>query len=655
MGDQITSEVSGLLRYVPRNVFDRLLSKKTLNDVKLTQIFASLCRINTLYMIANAGSGHIGSSFSSLDIMSWIQLNEISNVSTTEISQQVKQKNMFFSSKGHDAPGLYSIWLGLGLLKFNYIHKLRRLDGLPGHPDISIPNVVTNTGSLGMGISKAKGLIFANRLLKKKEFVFVIVGDGELQEGQIWESLISASNNKLYELIVIVDHNKLQSDTLITKVSNLGDLEAKFRSFGWHVSRCDGNDIADFSETLAFAKKIPEIPKVIIADTIKGKGVQFMEHTSFDSDIELYKFHSGAPSEELYNYACDELINYANNLFETEGFGRVTIETIERPSVISSHKYERLIEAYSKAIIDNAKNNSQIVALNADLLLDTGLISFKEKFAERFIECGIAEQDMVSQAGAIALKGFLPIVHSFSCFLSSRPNEQIYNNASEKTKIIYIGSLAGLIPAGPGHSHQAVRDIASLGGIPGLIIFEPSSSEELRLLLDWAINTNNQSSYMRLVSIPVNLEYKLPVNYFPQLGKGVELTSGDDVIVITYGPILLNSAVKASNWLNLHKKIGVKVVNLPWLNRIDSKWLKETIGDIKKVVCLDNHYKIGGQGDRIAKEILLSNFANDIDFISLGLDDFPLCGTKKEILSDYCFDKDGIVNILLDFLNKNQR
>jgi len=293
MGDQVGVGVSGTLFFVPFKEFERVRSLPV-GPVEKTSLFAALCRINTLYMVARAGSGHIGSSFSSMDIMSWLHLNEL----RTSEPDSHNPNDIFFSSKGHDAPALYNIWIGLGRLDFDLIHKLRRLDGLPGHPDVSIPNVVTNTGSLGMGISKAKGMIFANRLQKKTGDVFVLTGDGELQEGQFWESLISASNHKLHELTVVIDHNKLQSDTLVSKVSDLGDLEAKLAAFGWHVSRCDGNDVEAFSKTLASTRRITNKPKFIIADTIKGRGVSFMEHTSIDSDVELYKFHSGAPSQD---------------------------------------------------------------------------------------------------------------------------------------------------------------------------------------------------------------------------------------------------------------------------------------------------------------------------------------------------------------------
>ena len=419
MGDQVGNAVSGTLYYVPFKEFQRVLALGV-SAVEKTQVFAALCRINTLYMIARAGSGHIGSSFSSMEIMSWLQLNELR---TPEDGDATSPRDIFFSSKGHDAPGLYNTWIGKGKLDFDLIHQLRRINGLPGHPDISTPNVVANTGSLGMGVSKAKGMIVANRLLKQPGNVYVLTGDGELQEGQFWESLISAANHNLHELTVIIDHNKLQSDTLVSKVSDLGDLEAKLLAFGWHVSRCDGNDLAAFSQTIAATKSITDKPKAIIADTIKGKGVSFMEHTSIDSDIEFYKFHSGAPSDEAYVKAAQELIESANALLANiSKADRLELESITRPAVDVPENLQRLVAAYSNALLEQARKNSKIVALDADLVLDTGLIPFQEEFPDRFIECGIAEQDMVSQAGGMALNGLLPVVHSFACFLSSRPN-----------------------------------------------------------------------------------------------------------------------------------------------------------------------------------------------------------------------------------------
>ena len=174
--------------------------------------FAALARINTLYMIAGAWSGHIGTSFSSLEIMSWLFLNEM-----RDLDKGPEACDIFFSSKGHDAPALYTVLIGLGLLPADKLHQLRRLHGLPGHPHVETPFIQANTGSLGMGISKAKGMALANRLAGTPRRIFVLTGDGELQEGQFWESLGSAANRGLGEIVAIVDHNKIQSDTWVER------------------------------------------------------------------------------------------------------------------------------------------------------------------------------------------------------------------------------------------------------------------------------------------------------------------------------------------------------------------------------------------------------------------------------------------------------
>ncbi len=646
MGDQIGVAVSGTLYYIPIKEFERLRLLK-LSPVEKTGLFAAFCRINTLYMIARAGSGHIGSSFSSLDIMSWLQLNEIGFTSENDASIS---RDIFFSSKGHDAPALYNTLIGLGRLDFDLIHQLRRQGGLPGHPDVSTPDIVTNTGSLGMGVSKAKGMIFANRLLKRPANVYVLTGDGELQEGQFWESLISAANHKLHELTVIIDHNKLQSDTLVEKVSDLGDLEAKLNAFGWHVSRCDGNDLDSFSTTLASVKNITDRPKVIIADTVKGKGVSFMEHTAIDSDVELYKFHSGAPSDKAYIKAAQELIDSANDQLRELDADILELETITRPVAVLPENTQRLIQAYSDALIEQANTNQKIVALDADLILDTGLIPFQKEFHERFLECGIAEQDMVSQAGGMALLGLLPIVHSFSCFLSSRPNEQIYNNATEGSKIIYVGSLAGVVPGGPGHSHQAVRDISSIGGVPGLTLMEPCTEAEVGLLLDYAVNRTEDSSYLRLVSLPWEVPFELPVNYIPELGRGVTLCAGNDIILIAYGPVLLSAAYHAAEALKTQHGVGVEVINLPWLNYVDAAWLIETIGHRQHVISLDNHYYLGGQGDRIADALTGQGAA--VNLHRIALEEVPSYGTNPEVLQNHRLNAESIALHILDVLRQ---
>jgi transketolase len=570
-------------------------------------------------MIAQAGSGHIGSSFSSLDVVSWLYLNEL------------QPDDLYFSSKGHDAPGLYAVLLGLGLIPFEQIHRLRRFPGLPGHPDVATAGIVTNTGPLGMGISKAKGMVFAHRAQGKTNRLFVLTGDGELQEGQIWESLAGAVRSDLGELTVIVDHNKIQSDTWVRDVADLGDLEAKFRVFGWKVARCDGHDFSTLATTLRRLRRTSDRPKVLIADTVKGKGVSFMESAAMKPGERFYRFHSGAPDDDSYARALQELAEHAAGQLAMLGEPPLQLEIRPRFDRPSAPGAERLIPAYSRALVAEAERNPRLVALDADLELDCGLIAFRERFPDRYVECGIAEQDMVSQAGGMALRGLLPVVHSFACFLSTRANEQIYNNATERTKIVYVGSLAGLLPSGPGHSHQSVRDISVLASIPGLVLLQPSCEGEVAAAVEYCVRGTAESCYLRLVSIPCQVPYQLPADYRLAEGRGVALTEGEDAILFAYGPVLLAQAYEAAVRLRKEQGVGLSVINLPWLNRVDDTWLLETIGDCRQVFTLDDHYVAFGQGQMLAARIAALGVPGAV-VRQLGLDALPVCGQNSEAL-----------------------
>ncbi len=596
-------------------------------------LFSTGCRLNVLYMVAKAGSGHPGTCFSSIDIMSWLYLNEIRN-----LEPDPQAADIFFSSKGHDAPAWYSVALALGLLDWDYLHRLRRLDGLPGHPHIETPHVYAGTGSLGMGISKGKGMVTANRVLGVDRRVWVMAGDGELQEGQIWESLSTAAHQKMGELTAIVDHNKIQSDTWVRDVNDVGDLAAKFVAFGWEVARCDGHDFAAIGEILRGFREITDRPKVLIADTIKGKGVSFMEGPAMPSG-ELYGFHSGAPTVQQYEAAKRELLEHLLGLLEQTGQPQPELVWIERDPHVKHTGFgnvHRLVAAYEDELVSLGHANEKVVVLNADLVKDCGLIAFQEQIPERFVECGIAEQDMVSQASGMAQMGLIPVCHSFACFLSTRPNEQIYNAATEHEKVVYAGSLAGLLPGGPGHSHQSVRDISCLGAVPGLSMVEPCQEVEVRRALRWAIEDNEQSTYIRLCSMGWDMPFSLPDDYELVPGRGTVVRQGSDGVVFGYGPWLLSNAYEAADTLAREHGIELRVVNLPWLNRVDENWLGEVIGERPWVIALDNHYEHGGQA-----EMLLARIASrDIGARArrIGLDSIPECGATQEVLEHHAMD-----------------
>jgi len=619
------------LRYVPLDEIRRVRAS-VVDPCARAQISGDLCRLNTLYMIMNAGSGHIGSSFSSTDIITWLWTEELQNP-----NGMAPGSDVYFSSKGHDAPALYALLIALEKLDFSLIHQLRRYGGLPGHPDVSTPFIAANTGSLGMGISKAYGMARAHRFLGRGGRIVVMTGDGELQEGQIWEALQPAANEELGEIVVVVDHNKFQSDAAVASVSDLGLIEDKFRAFGWHVRRADGHDPKVLRDVFAEFRSIPDLPKVFIADTIKGKGVSFMHGIACGD--ETYRFHAGAPSLDHYLAATDELSARIDQRLSALGVAPLTLAGAPQPVRTSPRNPEKIVLAYGDELLRMARTRTDIVVMDGDLLSDCGIEAFKAELPERFIECGIAEQHMVSAAGGLALRGMLPVVHSFACFLTTRANEHIYNNATERTKIIYVGTLAGVIPGGPGHSHQSVRDISAIGSVPGLTAFEPCSEQEARLAIRWAVEENAASTYLRFVNVPLDLPYTLPVSYSLREGRGVVLRPGTDVVLVGYGPMLLSNACRAADRL-AEDGILAAVINLPWLNRIDDTWVAETLLPFPLIVTLDNHYLTFGQGTMVAAALARSQAAGEV--LSIGLDDVPACGSNAEVLEHHHLDAPSI-------------
>jgi len=625
----------GELTFVPLASIDAARAA-TSDPIARAQLLADVCRLNTLYMIMQAGSGHIGSSFSSTDLVTWLWTEEL-----VDANSGATEADTYFSSKGHDAPALYALLVALRKLDFDLLHKLRRLGGLPGHPDVATtPFIATNTGSLGMGISKAYGMARARRFTGRGGRIVLMTGDGELQEGQIWESLQPAANEGLSQIVAVVDHNKMQSDSAVSSVSDLGPIEDKFRAFGWAVRRIDGHDFRAIRAAFAYFATVTDRPKVLIADTVKGKGVSFMEGLACGD--QTYHFHAGAPSLENYLAACGELTARINEQLARFGKLPLTLAHAPLPARTAPAQPERLVPAYGDELLRMARARKDIVVLDGDLLSDCGIETFRAELPDRFIECGIAEQHMVSAAGGLALTGMLPVVHSFACFLSTRANEHIYNNATERTKVIYAATLAGVVPGGPGHSHQSVRDISAIGSVPGLTAIEPCSEREARLAIRWAVEENAASTYLRFVNVPMDLPYALPASYSLSVGRGVILRDGRDVALVGYGPLLMTNAWRAADELGSHG-ISAAVVNLPWLNRVDDVWVADTFSRFAAVVTLDNHYVALGQGMMIAAAIARAGVRADVR--SIGLTDVPVCGSNAEVLAHHGLDVEGIVRV----------
>ncbi len=614
-------------------------------------IIADMCRANTLAMVKRAGSGHLGSSFSAMDIVAWLYYAEMNTVAA---GLDNPERDIYFSSKGHDVPGLYAVLFALEVIPKDRFLKLRRFGGLDGHPDIGTPGIESNSGSLGMGISKGKGMALAKRMLGHGGQVFVLTGDGELQEGQNYEALQSAAQQRVGNLNVIVDYNKVQTDKLVSEIVTLGDLQLKLEAFGWHVARCGGHDMHEIERALAGFRTIADRPKVLIADTVKGRGVSFMEHpVALQSGRGLYPWHAGAPDDGSFEAAHQELLMRINASLAEVGLGPIATEEVEaegKNAPTAEHligeqlslatqikatpgaSAEYVSAAYGAALVEMAERRQDIVVIDGDLAADCRVRDFERRFPERFIENGIAEQDMVSTAGGLARMGLLPVVNSFASFLASRANEQIYNNASEKTKIIYALHYAGLVPAGPGKSHQSLRDISLLCALPNCIILQPCNSAETRMVVEYCVQEARENCAIRLAIGPSPRRISLPPDYRLRPGRGVALTEGHDAIMFAYGPVMLHEALLASEALAT-RGLGLQVVNMPWLNRVDGKWLRAAVGTCGTVCVLEDHAPAGGLADHLSSAYTESPARQEhVRFHKFAVEGYPACGTPAEAL-----------------------
>ncbi|HHH39531.1 MAG TPA: 1-deoxy-D-xylulose-5-phosphate synthase [Sedimenticola sp.] len=604
----------------------------------LLPLIADMCRANTLASVMRAGSGHLGSSLSSIDIVTWLYYREMN---TMERGFDHPDRDIYFSSKGHDAPAFYSVLHSLGVIPAGTFMSLRRLGGTHGHPDLGTEGVEANTGSLGMGISKARGMALARRLSGAGGRLFVMTGDGELQEGQIWESLQTASHQSLTELTVIVDRNRIQSDRAVAEIVDLGDLERKFSAFGWHVARCDGHDFGQIGAAFDALSRVTDRPKVLIADTVKGRGISFMEGpASLAAGNGLYGWHSGAPDGDAFERGWREITGRIAERLATLGLSPLEttlVERRERNRVTLKSRAEKVVAHYGQALLRLGEENPKLVVLDADLSADCGLRPFETAFPERFVENGIAEQDMVSVAGGLALQGYLPVVNSFGVFLAARANEQIYNNATEETRIIYVCHYAGLLPAGPGKSHQSLRDASLFGALPGMTVLEPGNGPETELALAWCVNEAPGSCMIRLAISPSPGAIRFGDDYRFQPGRGNEVAPGRQGVLLASGPVMLHEALLAREHL-AREGISLRVIGMPWINRVDGEWLERACNGLETLFVLENHAPQGALGSTLVEACNASSRLRGVEVVRFAVQGHPACGTPPEVLAAHGLD-----------------
>jgi len=543
-------------------------------------------RINTLSAIFNARRGWLGASLSAAEILTCLYF-DLADIDPAD----PLSRDLILLGKGHAASIQYACLAGRGILSVEDLGRLNQCDGPQAHPDRLTPGIAANGGSLGQALSKACGLAMG-----QNRRVFVVLGDGELQEGQNWEAIQTIHRYGLSNVIPIIDRNGIQTGSAVADVKPVPDLGAVIEGFGLQAGIADGNRIHSVYTALKRARDNPR-PAAVIADTRKAAGIPFMEanHTERGG----FRWHGPVTGESDYRAALEALAA-APEAGPTGDAIRKYLSA-KRPATASvrpgREKELSTGEAFGRALVRLAAEYPELTVLDADLEKACRLSAFARNHPGRFLEMGIAEQDMAGCAGGPALAGWIPVVNTYAAFLR-RAFEQIYMNATEGTRILYAGHYAGLCYFADGKSHQCTGDVAMMRSIPGMAVLYPAFPGEVEPMLRWILEGGwNGPAYFRLHRSPAEIHGTSPPEF--RFGRGIRIRETDGkTALVTAGPHMTSIVLSASKILGKQGK-PCDVLVFSTLRPVDPGSLADLLGGYVRIFILEELHETGGLSDEI--------------------------------------------------------
>jgi len=589
---------------------------------------ANVLRRDSLIMTTKAGSGHPTSCLSCAEIVSVLFFDEmmydIGNADNPDNDE-------FVLSKGHAAPILYSCLYHSGCARYD-LNGLRKFNSpLEGHPVPFTKWIKFATGSLGQGLSIGAGMALAIKMQKRKSRVFVLLGDSEMVEGSNWEAIQIASYYNLNNLIAIVDINGLGQRGETMMGYDVLKYKKRFEAFGWEAIQVDGHNVKQLLSALEKAKT-REKPIAILAKTIKGRGVKFLEnkegwHGKVLDERELEKALKIIEVRDIPAFTIRK---------PEQAEAKIGKESALKPLVLKPKEQISTREAYGKSLANLAKSNSNIIATDAEVSNSTFADEVKKVKANQFIEGFIAEQNLIGMALGLSKKGFNVFASSFAAFLE-RAHDQIRMAALSKPNFTIAGSHCGVSIGEDGPSQMGLEDIALFRALPGTIIFYPSDAVSTEKLIYLASKIQGLK-YIRTTRPKTPIIYSKDESF--QLGdfKILKQSIKDKVVLIGAG-ITLHEALKAHDELK-KAKIDSAVVDLYCIKPLNIKKLSDFIKSHgSKTVIAEDHYKEGGIG-----EMLLSELAGTgIAIKHLCIKEIPHSGSKAELMDKYGINSSAIV------------
>lgn len=651
-------------------------------SIKELEDFADLLRGYNLVVLAAAGSGHAGGTLSIMDITSALYLHE-ANLDPENPNWEGRSRIIW--STGHKAPSLY---LGLGAAGFydmKDVATLRKL-GSPyqGHPHwLKLPGVEISTGSLGQGLSIAVGQAISLRLDKSDARVYCIMGDGEQQEGQVWEAIMEAGHYKLDNLVGIVDRNKLQIDGKVEDVMNVESLAEKYKSFDWEVIEIDGHIMKEIVDAFEKAKTIKGKPTIILATTVKGKGVDFMEDVAgwHGKSPNMEEMKKGLHQLGLTNkIPVDEMLNIAQKFqAEAERILEAKMPKFKRDYWWNKDEMMKVDMQPTRKGFGNALkehgSDERIVCIGLDISGSITIADFYDEHPERknrWISLGIAEQSGVCVAAGLAREGKIPVLGTYGTFAAGRCLDQIRTTVCYGEFNVLIAGAHGGVSVGPdGATHQALEDLFQVCGLPNMHVSVPADLTETKKATEYFLFGMQGPKFIRFAreATPIITKEETPfifgkanvirfrgaqsrfIDAFETFLASEYKDEKEDLTIISCGPMVPES-MRAAYILKEDFGYETRIINMHTLKPLDREAVVEAAKSTGVVITAEEH-QIGGLADRICRIITEAPELYRTPTItgSIGITDrFGESGAPWELIKEFEVSAEHIAQKAVDLM-----
>ena len=606
------------------------MANKTKHE-KLERL-AKLVRYFILASTTEAGSGHPTSSLSATDLMTALLFGRIFRFDACHKEHPNNDRLIF--SKGHASPLLYALWAAAGKVSEEELLTLRKFGSpLEGHPTVVFPYAEAATGSLGQGLSIGLGMALNAKYVDKLPYkTYVLLGDSEMSEGSQWEAMQLAAHYKLDNLIGVMDVNRLGQRGETMYGHDLDAYKKRVSSFGWKAMTIDGHNFDEIFSAYRKAAKVKDQPAMIIARTIKGKGVSFIEDKN--------GWHGKALNRDEYERALKELgevdKTIRGRIKKPEDL-RPEKQTPQQAAPLTYDRAKPLAtrKAYGHALRRIFPQFPNMVVLDAEVSNSTYSEIFQEAHPDRFFEMYIAEQNMADMALGLYCRGKIPFVSTFAAFLT-RAYDQIRMSRYSEANLKFCGSHAGVSIGEDGPSQMGLEDLAMFRAILNSVVLYPSDAVSCDKLVEEAAR-HEGIVYIRTTRKDTPILYSVEDN-FPIGGSKVLRKSDNDATTVISAGITLHEALAA--YEDLKKEgIPIRVIDLYSVKPLDRDTIIEAARETKALITVEDHYPEGGIG-----EAVLSALATEKTPVHLlAVRKTPKSGKPAELLEYEGISKSAII------------